>query len=83
VIAARLKGMAIRDTLLAFCAGLALLTPASAQVRPDPEATVVEGLLSSAALKGPPWWKAEKNGRMVYILGLPPPCRATWTGIRR
>ena len=57
--------MTVRSTLLALLAGLVLAAPAPAQVRPDPEATVVEALLSSAALKGPPWWKAEKNGRIV------------------
>jgi len=50
---------------------LGLQNPAKAQVPVDPESTVVESLTSSAALKGPPWWKAEKNGRTVYIFGLP------------
>ncbi len=57
--------------LLAFLAAVLLAAPAAAQVPADPEATVVEGLTAAAFLKGPPWWKAEKNGRTVYILGLP------------
>lgn len=60
-----------RLALLIAAAALAAGAPAIAQTPTDPEATVVEGLLAKAALEGPPWWKAEKNGRMVYILGLP------------
>lgn len=61
----------MRNLAVLIAAALAVAAPANAQVRTDPEATVVEGLLSTAALKGPPWWKAEKNGRTVYIMGLP------------
>ena len=63
----------MRLSVFAFATTLALLAgPAFPQDLPaDPEATVVDSLLSSAALKGPPWWKAEKNGKTVYVLGLP------------
>jgi hypothetical protein len=54
-----------------IAAAYAMATPVLAQVPADPEDTVVEELTSNALLKGPPWWKAEKNGRMVYIFGLP------------
>jgi hypothetical protein len=45
--------------------------PTRAQVLNDPEDNVVEGLIVESIVRGPPWWKAEKNGRMVYIMGLP------------
>lgn len=62
-------------TLRALALAAALALPAtgafSQDLAADPEATVVDALLSSAALTGPPWWKAEKNGKTVYVLGLP------------
>jgi hypothetical protein len=58
-------GMAAASTLWA-AQGVPLSNPL-----PDPEAVVIENLVVRASLPGPAWWKVERGGSVVYVLGLP------------
>lgn len=55
-------------------AALCLTAPARAAppaALEDPEARVVQELVVRGALPGPAWWRVERGGSVVYVLGLP------------
>ena len=53
--------------LAAVAAGSALAAPGAV----DPEATVVEALVSPTRLPGPAWWRISNPTSSVYVLGVP------------
>lgn len=70
--------------MLAALGLLAIALTASAAPQPpsaDPEANIVEELVVTARHPAPAWWRVEKNGATVWILGVldtPIPPDVTW-----
>jgi hypothetical protein len=62
---------------LGVLAAIAVAVPASAvfagarPASPDPEANIVEELVVTARHPAPAWWRVEKDGATVWILGAP------------
>jgi uncharacterized protein YbaP (TraB family) len=66
---------------MALSAGLALAAPARPANPDDPEANVVEELVVVARHPAPAWWRVERDGSTVWILGVldaPLPKTVTW-----
>ncbi|HEY3950948.1 TraB/GumN family protein [Phenylobacterium sp.] len=67
--------------ILALSVALAGATRAAPPVAGDPEANVVEELVVVARRPAPAWWRVEKDGSTVWILGVldtPLPKDVTW-----
>lgn len=61
------SALTIWATALAFVAAV----PARAAGPEDPEAVVAPELVVRASLPGPPWWRVEHGGSVVYVMAVP------------